>query len=87
MATDGEWEDYFDELFEPEQSVDYADLLFGAGYEVDPIAQEMFGEWMDSGFKDDEALGRLSDYMWEEYEIDFEAVYDWEDFDEWYSSQ
>lgn len=31
-------------------------------------------------------LQELNDYLWDEYGIDFEAVWDWEDFREWYDS-
>ena len=35
----------------------------------------------------DRALADLNDYLWEAYGIDFEALWDWEDFRAWYESQ
>lgn len=86
MATDGEWGDFFEELFEPDPQ-DYADILFGSASEVDAHAQDLFSEWMASGFQDQRVLQELDAYMWEEYGIDFEDVFEWQDFQEWYDSQ
>lgn len=81
-----EWSDYLDELFDPEPK-DYADVLFGNASDTDPYALELFGDWMESGFKSEDALQRLDDYMWQEYGIDFSDVFEWQDFQEWYDSQ
>ena len=37
--------------------------------------------------KNDSAYAELVDYMWDEYGIDFEEEWDWEDFSDWYNSQ
>ena len=34
----------------------------------------------------DDVYAALQDYLWDEYEIDFDDVFDWEDYREWYSS-
>ncbi len=86
MATDDEWSDYIDELFDAGPD-DYTDILFSNGPDLDPYAQELFSDWMGTGFKDDSALAELDRYMWQEYGIDFSDVFDWEDFREWYEGQ
>lgn len=47
----------------------------------------------DALFRDDltpqereDAYQELIDYLWEEYQLDFEQVFDWEDYREWYDS-
>lgn len=48
----------------------------------DSHAQDLFTEYM---FNDNEnAYNELIDYLWFEYDIDFEQVFDWSDFREWY---
>lgn len=85
MADD--WNDFIDDLFEPDPR-DYEQILFGNSREVDPAAQTLFLVWMDVGMKaDTEEYRALVDYMWEAYQIDFEDVFEWEDFQEWYDSQ
>lgn len=34
----------------------------------------------------EEAYDALIDYMWDTYGIDFEDVFDWEDYREWYDA-
>lgn len=80
------WSDYFDELFDVDTSLDYKEVLFGAEYQVDHHAQDLF---MEAFFGDnkDEAYNELVDYMRTVYDIDFEDAFTWEDFREWYDNQ
>jgi len=73
------WSD--SDYFESEHQ-EYADLIFGSESQVDHHAQDLF---MEAYFNDDQnAYLELVDYMWDEYQIDWEEVYDWQDFREWY---
>lgn len=48
----------------------------------DPLAHDMF---MSAAFdKDDRAYIDLVEHMWNEYGIDFDEVFDWEDYREYY---
>lgn len=61
-----------------------SDLLFGPGYAQDTHAQELFFEAVFE--KSQSAYDRLVDYVWDEYGIDFEEAFAWEDFREWYGN-
>lgn len=84
-----EWYDeQYGEYFEPFSAVDasekVSELLYGAGYETDPRALALFE---DAVFENDQsAYQDLVDYMWDQYGIDFEEAFSWEDFREWYDS-
>lgn len=81
MARDDDWLDDFLDDGEFERP-EIKDILFGAEWEVDKRAQALF---FDAFFEDDkQAYAELIEYMWDEYDIDFEAEFDWEDFKEWY---
>lgn len=83
---DNQLSEYYDESGPPEDPSGMVhDLLYGAGYEVDLHAQQLFTEAVFE--KSDEAYRDLIDYMWDEYGIDFEDAFSWEDFREWYGSQ
>lgn len=76
-------DDYFD-AYAVENQSEVNDILFGDVSHVDMHAQELF---MEAFFNDnDSAYQELKDYMWEEYEIDFEDAFDWQDFRDWYDS-
>ena len=82
--------DYFDNSATPS----YEDLLFGDTNVMDQHAQDLFidayiGQPDSDGVrhKDDGAYIELVEYMWDQYGIDWEEVYDWEDFREWYNAQ
>ena len=81
MARDDMWagdDDYFD------PGPDYKEILFGNESIVDHHAQELF---MEAYFQEnDRAYQELVDYMWEEYGIDWEDAFDWQDFREYYDS-
>jgi hypothetical protein len=86
MARDDDWDgggwgddnDYFD----PPPSRDVNEILFGNDRVVDMEAQDLFRE---AFFNDNQgAYFDLIDYMWEQYGIDFEDAFTWEDFREWY---
>lgn len=67
-----------------DESEAVADLLFGPGYAQDTRAQELFYEAVFE--KSQDAYDRLVDYVWDEYGIDFEEAFSWEDFREWYGN-
>jgi hypothetical protein len=56
----------------------------------DAHLQELFDKALfDPDVADDEraeAYDELVDYLWDEYEIDFEDVFDWEDYRSWYDA-
>jgi hypothetical protein len=57
----------------------------------DEYAQYWFNEYFFnpdlSDSQREEIYREMVDYMWDEYGIDFEQAFDWEDFREWYDSQ
>lgn len=74
--------DFFDEVA-PEPTLE--GVLFGVDDVMDEHAQDLMWEAMVDG--NESAYMELVEYMWEQYGIDFEAEWDWEDFREWYESQ
>lgn len=64
---------------------DVNEILFGDPSTMDQHAQDLFREAFFEG--NDAAYIDLVNYMWEEYHLDFEEAFDWEDFKEWYDSQ
>lgn len=77
---DDDWQDYF-----AEETPDWKEIVFGTSEVHDQHAQELFqGAFFDNN---DTAYIDLVDYMWREYNIDFEAEFEWQDFREWYESQ
>lgn len=78
-------DDEFGEYYvEDNPSGDLSDILFGNDFETDPRAQELFSE---AFFHENaEAYQDLVDYLWDEYGIDFEDAFDWEDFRAWYDA-
>jgi hypothetical protein len=81
--SDDGWGDGGD--FYDDESPDIKDILFGDAATMDAHAQELFVSAVFDG--DDKAYIDLVDYMWTEYNIDFEDVFDWEDFQDWYDAQ
>jgi len=51
----------------------------------DEHANELFREAFFE--KNQDAYQELVDYMWDEYDMDFEELWDWEDWKEWYDAQ
>jgi hypothetical protein len=80
-----------DDWFPAEQDM-FMDLLGNnAGGLGDSYLQELFDIAMfDTDISRevrDDAYDSLVDYLWNEYGIDFEDMFDWEDYREWYDSQ
>lgn len=73
-------DDWGDEYYEPP---DINDILFTDGF--DPIAQELMVHGIIDG--DDKAYADLVEYIYDVYGLEFEDVFDWEDFREWYGAQ
>lgn len=71
-------EDFFDDIETP----DVNEILFGDGSMLDQHAQDLFREAFFEN--NDSAYIELVDYMWDQYNIDFEDAFSWEDFREWY---
>lgn len=67
--------------------------LIGGDYEAftDEHLQGLFDTAMfdpDTSTEErQEAYDALIEYLWEEYNINFEDAFDWEDYREWYDSQ
>lgn len=84
-----EWYDeqhgeYYEELTGAAATEQVNDLLFGSANQTDEYALQLFQEAI---FDSDESSYRqLVDYLWDEYGIDFEDAYSWEDFREWYGA-
>ena len=76
-------DDYFGDISQDPNEVN--EILFGDAQHLDQHAQDLF---MEAFFNDnDAAYIDLVDYMWDEYNIDFEDAFDWEDFRDWYDAQ
>lgn len=85
MAWYDDWSN--EEFFEDTgvNTPDVNEILFGGPGIEDTRAQELF---VQAFFEDnDKAYVDLVDYMWNEYHMDFEEAFEWEDFREWYDSQ
>lgn len=77
-------DDYFEEYADSNPD-EVNEILFGDAMHVDMHAQELF---MEAFFNDnDAAYIDLVEYMHDEYDIDFEDAFDWQDFREWYDAQ
>lgn len=77
------WDSWGERLNDPQDM--YAILWSDDATIVDEHAQELFKEAFFE--KNDDAYVELVDYMWDTYQMDFEEMWDWVDFDEWYDSQ
>lgn len=68
------------------------DDLLGGESEImnDPELQDLFHEALFDMDVDErsraEAYDELIEYLWDEYGIDFELDFDWEDYREWYDA-
>ena len=82
---DDAWNNVDDVFGEPLGPPDAKEILFGEGPELDMHAQHLFVEAFFDGKED--AYQELVDYFWDEYGLDFEEVFEWEDFREWYGNQ
>lgn len=81
---DKTWDDW-DDFFPDENQPDVNDILFGDFSTMDKHAQDLFVEAFFNN--NDAAYIDLVEYMHDQYGIDFEDAFDWEDFREWYDSQ
>jgi len=87
MPDDGE--ESFEYNADDQRDALYENLGFGEPAQ-DQTAHDLF--WSvyydnDLSIPDrEQALQQLNDYLWDEYGIDFEAVWDWEDFRAWYEN-
>lgn len=86
------WYDEYDipDDWSVEQEEIYDDLVSG-----DPVIgaddnlQFLFEEIFDEDLKPwerDAVFDAISDYMWEQYEIDFDSAFDWDAYREFYDS-
>lgn len=77
------YEDEYGEYFVDEPTPDIETVLWNEGT-ADGRATELF----EAAFFDnnDQAYQDLIDYLWDVYGIDFEDVFDWEDFRSWYDA-
>jgi hypothetical protein len=89
MATDDEPFDYGSLPEETQQEFLYEVIGFhDAG--SDTFAHDLF---YNAFYNDDitmdnrlDLMEQLNDHLWEAYGVDFEAIWDWEDFREWYGN-
>lgn len=81
---DEQFGEYYVQIPDAEAREELGHILWGTGAEVDELAMGMFERAM---FDDDnQAYQDLVDYLWDEYGIDFEDAFDWEDFRSWYDA-
>jgi hypothetical protein len=69
---------------------DYADDFYDFGSLPEHDQQAFLYDMLFMGVGDQEARGlfdQLAQYIWDEYGINFEEVWDWDDFRAWYDSQ
>lgn len=79
-SWDSDWSDYYNA---PQEALNINELLWGNDRVVDHHAQTLFKE---AFFENDQgAYLDLIDYMWDEYGIDFEDAWAWDDFRDWYN--
>jgi hypothetical protein len=78
--------EYYDDDYSIEDgsNADLNSILFGNDFETDEHAQVLFSKAFFDG--DEGAYQDLVDWLWDEYEIDFEQAFDWEDFRAWYDA-
>lgn len=77
---DQDWSDYFN----PQPTANVNEVLFGDAQHVDQHAQDLF---RDAFFHNDsDAYTELQYYLWQQYDIDFEDAFTWEDFRDWYKA-
>lgn len=75
---DPEYGEYYVHIPDAEARAELNSILWGAEYETDPTAQQLFH---DAFFDHNEAAYQdLIDYMWDEYGINFEDAFEWADF-------
>lgn len=79
---DDEFGEYYVEDNNPSDELSH--ILFGNDFEIDVHAQELFAHAMMDG--DEQAYQDMIDYLWDQYGIDFEDAFDWEDFRAWYDA-
>lgn len=71
------WDDWGDRFSDPDDV--YAILWSDDPSIRDEHARELFNEGVFGG--NEQAYRDLIDYMWDEYDMDFEDVFDWEVFE------
>lgn len=85
MAED--WETGWSDFFESDDTPDVADLLWGL-HDNSVMDQHAHVLAVDAALNDnDAAFSELWRYMWNEYGIDINDAWDWQDFKAWYDSQ
>lgn len=87
---DNQWNNLPEEWGETESRL-FEDLLAGdSALENDRLAQALYDEALfnfDLSAEDRrDIMDTLRDYLWEEYEIDFDDVFDWESWRELYDT-
>lgn len=81
----------FGSLPEIEQQYKLYDLIGFVGIPQDYSVRELFWDLMyDNTLLPEQRMAiseELNDLIWDEYGIYFDAIWDWEDFREWYKLQ
>lgn len=94
--ANNDWEDWEEDYDVPSEWYDAESILFDnlvngdAGIGSDPYLQDLFDAAMFdpdiSPEEREEAYQNLVQYLEDEYDLDFEDIFDWEDYREWYDS-
>ena len=81
---DEEYGEYYVQIPDEQAREELGHILWGNDAEADPLVQGMFERaFFDD---DDQAYRDLIDLLWDEYGIDFEDAFNWEDFRSWYDA-
>jgi hypothetical protein len=79
---EADWDNKQIHLFEQTVHGDHFDEATTDGRLITLFDDALFT--FPGGHMDRESQERLSEYLWEEYQIDFESAMDWEAWREWY---
>lgn len=84
FSDDQWWNNNTDYMFNAPPPSDVNEVLFGPPGVEDLHAQQLFTEAMFE--KNTRSYIDLVDYMWRQYNIDFEDAFSWSDFRTWYEA-
>lgn len=95
---DDRYDDYDEDSSTPYVSMSESEqqefLYDQLGFIDSPLDQHAHDLFWDAFYNDDlsmtdrmNTMDELADHLWEEYQIDFSLIWDWEDFREWYNEQ
>lgn len=85
VARGDDWYDFERAIFDETFPSDKPEMF------NDAHLQDLFDTaWFDPDVSHEDRLHareELRDYVWEEYELDWDEIFDWQDWAEWYENQ